>query len=93
MSSEITSYGEIALASLTDDLAHPAFGKLFIETEYLPESAALICARRPRSPEDAGMWAVHVLSIEGRMQGPVEWETDRAPLPRTGTRPGESRRA
>ena len=23
------------------------------------------------------MWAVHVLSIEGRMQGPVEWETDR----------------
>ena len=74
---EITSYGEIALAALTDDLAHPAFGKLFIETEYLPESAALICARRPRSPEDAGMWAVHVLSIEGRMQGPVEWETDR----------------
>ena len=74
---EITSYGEIALAALTDDLAHPAFGKLFIETEFLPESAALICARRPRSPEDAGMWAVHVLSIEGRMQGPVEWETDR----------------
>ena len=33
---EITSYGEIALASLADDLAHPAFGKLFIETEYLP---------------------------------------------------------
>ena len=74
---EITSYGEIALASLADDLAHPAFGKLFIETEYLPESAALICTRRPRSPEEAGMWAVHVLSVEGRMQGPVEWETDR----------------
>ena len=74
---EITSYGEIALASLAEDLAHPAFGKLFIETEYLPESAALVCARRPRSPEESGIWAVHVLSIEGRMQGPVEWETDR----------------
>ena len=24
------------------------------------------------------MWAVHVLSLEGRPQGPVEWETDRA---------------
>ena len=23
------------------------------------------------------MWAVHVLSVEGRMQGPVEWATDR----------------
>jgi cyclic beta-1,2-glucan synthetase len=74
---EITSYGEMALAALTDDLAHPAFGKLFIETEYLPGSAALVCARRPRSPDEQGLWAVHVLSIEGRMQGPVEWETDR----------------
>ena len=45
---EVTSYVEIVLAPPADDLAHPAFGKLFIETEYLPESAALICARRPR---------------------------------------------
>jgi len=74
---EITSYGEMALASLADDLAHPAFGKLFIETEYLTESAALVCTRRPRAPDEAGMWAMHVLSVEGRMQGPVEWETDR----------------
>jgi cyclic beta-1,2-glucan synthetase len=74
---EITSYGEIVLATPAEDLAHPAFGKLFIQTEYLPESAALVCARRPRSPDEAGMFAVHVLSVEGRMQGPVEWETDR----------------
>ena len=74
---EITSYGEIALASIADDFAHPVFGKLFVETEYLPDSAALVCARRPRAPEEAGLWAVHVLSVEGRMQGPVEWETDR----------------
>ena len=74
---EVTSYGEIALASIADDLAHPAFGKLFVETEYLAESAALLCARRPRAREEAGAHAVHVLSVEGRMQGPVEWETDR----------------
>ena len=24
------------------------------------------------------MWAFHALSLEGRPQGPVEWETDRA---------------
>jgi cyclic beta-1,2-glucan synthetase len=75
---EVTSYAEIVLASAAADLAHPAFGKLFVETEYLPESAALVCARRPRARDDAGVWAVHVLSVEGRMQGPVEWETDRA---------------
>jgi cyclic beta-1,2-glucan synthetase len=75
---EVTSYAEVALASAAVDLAHPAFSKLFVETEFLPESAALVCARRPRGRDDAGVWAVHVLSVEGRMQGPVEWETDRA---------------
>jgi len=74
---EVTSYAEIVLAPAAADLAHPAFSKLFVETEYLPESAALICARRLRARDDAGVWAVHVLSVEGRMQGPVEWETDR----------------
>ena len=74
---DVTSYAEIVLSSPADDLAHPAFGKLFLETEYLPESAALLCHRRPRDPRDPPMWAMHVLSLEGRPQGPVEWETDR----------------
>ena len=75
---EVTSFAEIVLAPPADDLAHPAFGKLFVETEYLPESAAILCHRRPRAPDEPGAWAVHVLSLEGRPQGPVEWETDRA---------------
>ena len=75
---EITSYAEIVLAPPADDLAHPAFGKLFVETEYVPESAAILCHRRPRVPDEADTWAVHVLSLDGRAQGPVEWETDRA---------------
>ncbi len=75
---EITSYAEIVLAPAADDLAHPAFGKLFVETEYLPERTALLCRRRPRAADEETLWAVHVLSLEGRTQGPVEWETDRA---------------
>ncbi|MCU0224631.1 MAG: DUF3131 domain-containing protein [Acidobacteria bacterium] len=75
---EITSYAEIVLAPAADDLAHPAFGKLFVETEYLPERSALLCRRRPRSADEAALWAVHVLSLEGRTQGRLEWETDRA---------------
>jgi cyclic beta-1,2-glucan synthetase len=74
---EVTSYAEIVLAPPADDLAHPAFGKLFVETEYIPECATLLCRRRPRSPDEAEMWAVHVLSLEGRAQGQVEWESDR----------------
>ena len=34
---EVTSYAEIVLGDRATDLAHPAFGKLFVETEYLPE--------------------------------------------------------
>ncbi|OFV90071.1 MAG: carbohydrate-binding protein [Acidobacteria bacterium RIFCSPLOWO2_02_FULL_64_15] len=75
---DVTSYAEIVLASPADDLAHPAFGKLFLETEYLADSAALVCHRRARDPREPAVWAVHVLSLEGRPQGPVEWETDRA---------------
>src|SRR5581483_3657212 len=75
---EVTSYVEVVLASRADDLAHPAFPKLFIETEYLADSAALLAHQRPRSKADPGTWAVHVMTQEGRSQGPVEWETDRA---------------
>jgi cyclic beta-1,2-glucan synthetase len=75
---EITSYAEIVLAPAADDLAHPAFGKLFVETEYLPERTALLCRRRARTADEETLWAVHVLSLEGRTQGPVEWESDRA---------------
>ncbi|HEY6193616.1 MAG TPA: glucoamylase family protein, partial [Candidatus Eisenbacteria bacterium] len=74
---EVTSLVEIVLAPHADDLAHPAFLKLFLETEYRPECTALLCGRRPRSPDELAPWAVHVLSAEGGVHGAIEWETDR----------------
>ncbi len=74
---DVTSYAEIVLATAASDYAHPAFSKLFVETEYLPDSAALICHRRARDPNEVAAWAFHVMSLEGRPQGPLEWETDR----------------
>src|SRR5579862_3527921 len=58
---EITSYVEMVLGSAVEDFAHPAFGKLFIETEYLAASNALICHRRPRDAREAGAFGFHVL--------------------------------
>ena len=75
---EVTSYAEMALARPEDDLAHPAFGKLFIETEFDSPSAGILYSRRPRSAEETPMWAFHVLGVEGRLGGAIEWETDRA---------------
>ena len=36
-----------------------------MQTEYLPESTAIICGRRPRSQNEPRVWAFHVLSVEG----------------------------
>jgi cyclic beta-1,2-glucan synthetase len=76
---EVTSYAEIALARPEDDLAHPAFGKLFVETEFDPQSAGLLFRRRPRAADEAPIVGFHVMGVDGpRLGGAVEWETDRA---------------
>ena len=75
---EITSYAEISLGTIAEDVAHPAFGKLFVETAWVGESTALLARRRPRASGDPHLWALHVLSLDGRIQAPIEWETDRA---------------
>ena len=74
---EVTSMVEIVLAPPAEDLSQPTFIKLFLETEYRPECTALLCGRRPRSPDELTPWAVHVLSAEHGVHGAVEWETDR----------------
>ncbi|MEP7308093.1 MAG: glucoamylase family protein [Acidobacteriota bacterium] len=75
---DVTSYAEIVLATTASDVAHPAFGKLFVETAFRPDCAALLCRRRPGGFDAEEIWAVHVLSLEGRPQGALEYETDRS---------------
>ncbi|MCM2315565.1 MAG: carbohydrate-binding protein, partial [Thermoanaerobaculia bacterium] len=74
---EVTSYVELGLGSLAEDVSNPAFGKLFVETEWIAENTALLAHRRPRGPNDASLVGYHVLSIQGPTQAQVEWETDR----------------
>jgi cyclic beta-1,2-glucan synthetase len=75
---EVTSYAEIVLGRPEDDRAHPAFGKLMIETQRDAQNAGLLFSRRPRAAEEAPLWAFHVLGVDNRLGGAVEWETDRA---------------
>jgi cyclic beta-1,2-glucan synthetase len=74
---EVTSAVEVSLALPAEDLAHPVFAKLFLETEYHARSAALLAVRRARSPEEPPLAALHVLSLETRLQGEIEWESER----------------
>jgi len=74
---EITSYVELALAKPADDAAHPAFSKLFVETEYVRQTGALLAGRRPRSAAETPVWAAHLSVVEGEPGGDVQYETDR----------------
>ena len=71
---DITSYAELALIPQAADLAHPAFAKLFIETEYLADIGALLATRRRRTPTEPEVWAAHLAVADGMPQV----ETDRA---------------
>ncbi len=75
---QVTSYAEVALIAQAADVAHPAFGNLFIETEFVADMGALIATRRKRSPEEAGVFAAHTVAVEGESVGELQYETDRA---------------
>ncbi len=74
---EITSYAEIVLAPPATDSAHPAFNKLFVETEIVHEGQAILCTRRPRAPDEPAPWMFHLLSAHKPATGVVSYETDR----------------
>jgi cyclic beta-1,2-glucan synthetase len=75
---ELTSYSEVVLAPASDDAAHPAFSKLFVQTEFVPELGALLATRRRRAPDEPEVWAAHLAVLEGEATGGLQFETDRA---------------
>lgn len=75
---DVTSYAELVLASPSADQAHPAFSKMFVVTDYLPELGVIVATRRRRSPHDPEVWAAHIAVVEGEETAPIQIETDRA---------------
>ena len=75
---KLTSYGEVVLALQSADRRHPAFNKLFIESEYLPNENALLFQRRQRSADEKPVVLAHALVIEAGRKVTGEHETDRA---------------
>ena len=71
---DVTSYAELALSPQAADIAHPAFAKLFVETECLTDSGALLATRRRRTPSEPEIWAAHLAVADGI----PDIETDRA---------------
>jgi len=74
---ELTSYAEVVLALQAQDLSHPAFSNLFVQTELIREKNTIICTRRPRSAEEKPPWMMAMLIVRGATAGEVSYETDR----------------
>ena len=74
----LVSYGEVVLAPRNADRRHPAFNKLFIESEYLPDVKGLLFRRRPRWEQEDPLYLLHALVTEADEDAPEFYETDRA---------------
>lgn len=72
----LSSYGEVILAAQAGDSRHPAFNKLFIESEYVADVNGLLFRRRPRSAKEDPLYLLHTLVIEQGELNPV-YESDR----------------
>jgi len=74
----LTSYGEVSLAPPSAERRHPAFNKLFVESEYLSDLNCLLFRRRPRSAEEKPVWLAHSLVMEQGKAIAQGYESDRA---------------
>lgn len=74
---DVTSYVELTLAEPGAERAHPAFSRMFVQTEFLPEYGALIAWRRRRSPEEPEVWVAQFTVVEGKTMAPLQYDSDR----------------
>ena len=82
----LTSYAEIILSEQSADLRHPAYNKLFIESEFLEQDGILIFRRRPRSTDEKPVYLAHFFTSNSERVDLTGCEADRAKfLGRGGT--------
>ncbi|MGD0528012.1 MAG: glucoamylase family protein, partial [Polyangiaceae bacterium] len=74
---EVTTYMEVVLAPRASDVAHRAFGNMFVETEEDRELGAVLATRRPQPGQDLQPWVVQMLVPESGGWGAVHAESSR----------------
>jgi cyclic beta-1,2-glucan synthetase len=74
----VTSYGEVVLSTQETDRRHPAFNKLFIESEFLEEEQTQLYRRRRRAEGETPLYLGHTIAVRGAQASAVEYEGDRA---------------
>lgn len=73
---QLTSYMEVVGDSYLAELSHPAFNKLFLESEFLEEESIFLSKRRNQKGNDKP-YILHMVKVMGEMIGKMEYENDR----------------
>ena len=60
----LCSYGEVILGPQAADWRHPAFNKLFVESEHWSETNTLFFRRRARAADEDPIFLAHTLVVE-----------------------------
>jgi cyclic beta-1,2-glucan synthetase len=74
---ELMSAFEVTLAEPRSDEAHPAFGNLFVKSQWSAQQQALLFERKPRIATDSGAHAAHFLAITDPQVVSLRLQTDR----------------
>ena len=74
---ELVSFGEVILSPQAADQRHPAYNKLFIESEFLANDNILLFRRRPRSAEEKSVYLAHIVVGNQEHFELAGYETDR----------------
>lgn len=73
---EVTSYLEVVDDTHLAELSHPAFNKLFLESEYLEEQEIFLSKRR-RKRETDNPYVMHMVKTGAKLCKKLEYENDR----------------
>jgi cyclic beta-1,2-glucan synthetase len=74
----LTSYAEVILTTQEIDRRHPAFNRLFIESEHIEDGQILLFHRRPRSAKEKPVYLAHFVALKDENVRVAGFETDRA---------------
>jgi len=73
---EVTSYMEIVADIYAAEISHPAFNKLFIESEFIQEHSIFLSRRRSNT-ENKNPYIMHMVKPEKETMKKMEYENDR----------------
>jgi len=74
----VVSFAPLAMAPPREFRRHPAFARLFVESECLADERTLIFRRRPRDVGGKPVYLAHSLVIDGGRNVRFAWDTDRS---------------